>query len=562
MSAKVNNTAVSEGFFEHNLNLLAGIIIAATAVFGLLLFNLRIDEGGDDSTYICRAIDLLREGRYPNYQGPLYPMFLAVVIAIFGQSLVALKLSSLVLIVAGQALFFFTLRRRINAKLLLATLALLSINSYYLYFGSQTFSEAFFILIEYVFFALVMRYDSAENESIGKEIRSALLVALAIVAAFLVRTVGIGFAIVAIVYLLSRKRFRKTLILVASVAVLTLAWYGLRTAIWGASAEGGSVQMASLMQKHPYNPEEGQETIGGYVARFAENSNLYLSKHTMRIAGFKSEEDRETSLLTTLIFYICFGYGAYKAFRRNRFVFFMAVNVAVMLGITFVILQTLWDQTRLIIPYLSMAYVVVLYGIYHLATLVTKQHATKIALAVVVISGGLSFSQTTKKIDMQTLRKNLAGDPLYGYTPDWHNYLYMCMYADRTLPDSAYVACRKPNMARIHCRGRKFYGVYNFDTEDADELVEQFRSRGVTHVILASLRRDPQNPGYGIINTLHRYLNFICMKYPAAFNIVHAVGEAPNQRAAQAAVYEPAYLLEVNYDYIDKMRSNQSVENE
>ena len=115
-------------------------IMVVTLVFGLLLFNLRIDEGGDDSTYICRAMDVVSSGTYPTFQGPLYPWFLAIFVAICGPNLLVLKFTSLVCVLAGHYVFYRLARKKMNNEHLLSVLGLMSINSLYLFFASQTYA--------------------------------------------------------------------------------------------------------------------------------------------------------------------------------------------------------------------------------------------------------------------------------------------------------------------------------------------------------------------------------------------------------------------------------------
>ncbi len=552
----ISKTKASDDFFAKYRDVLFGLSMVLMLTFGVLLFNLRVDEGGDDSAYICRAMDLLSSGRYPNYQGPLYPMFLAVVIAIFGRSLLVLTLPSLLSMLGGQAVFYFALRQRVNARLLLTVMTLLSVNAGYLYYASQTLSEAFFVLVEYLFVAAMLKFDAAEPSDNKALTKQSLLPALTVLAAFLVRTVGIGLGVAAVVYLAVQRKWRKAIALTISMLVAISAWYGLRTAIWSANVDSGSTQLASLLQKDASSAEYGLQTFAVFAARFLGFWVQYFSNLLVRFAGFKDETYRETSIPLTLVVYALFIFGALRAWRRNKCIFFLAVCAATMLSITFVILQVLWDQLRLIMPYLSMFYVVVLYGAYQAVSVITKRHADKVVGVLAVLSLLLSFNQTVHAIDLKTLKKNFAGDVLYGYTPDWYNYLYMCQWADANLPAEAYVACRKPSMADIYASGRKFYGIYTFDTEDADELLDRLRVRGVTHVILGSMRRDPLNPGQGIINTVHRYIGFICQKYPAAFNVIYVVGEGPENQANNV-VYEPAYLLEINYNYIDAMRKKE-----
>lgn len=542
------STAQNLSFIDKQSDLIFWILTAITAITALSIFNLRVDEGGDDSTYICRAMDLVAEGKYPTYQGPLYPIFLGIFVAIFGANLLILKLTSFLLILASQFIFYRTLRGNLNIRLALAVVALMSINSWYLAFASLTYSEALYIVVMYLFFSALMKYETATKPNFKGEIFASLPSGLLVVAAFLIRTIGGALGLVGVIYFCIKRQFRKAGILVLNILVFSLIWIGIRAAIWG-EVKSDNQQLTSLMQKHPYQVDQGQETISGYFGRFVDNSTIYISKHLMRIAGFKDPNNRETNNAVTVIIYALFAFGTFVAFRRNRFVFFMAVTSAIMLGLTFVVLQALWEQYRLIIPYVPMSYIVILYGIYHLLKHFVGNHAHILSLILVLFSGALSLAQTSDKVDLKVLINNMKGDRLYGYTPDWYNYLNMCQKINEIVPDSAYVACRKPNMARIYADGRKFYGIYNFYTEDADELIDQLRERGVTHIIVGSLRRDPQNPGQGVINTIHRYMNFVIKKYPQTFRRVAQCGDANS---------EPAWLFSIDYQHVDNIRQSAS----
>ncbi|MCF0189998.1 MAG: glycosyltransferase family 39 protein [Marinilabiliaceae bacterium] len=519
------------------------LILFTTLLFGLLLFNLRIDEGGDDSTYICRAIDVLANGSYPTFQGPLYPWFLSLFIAISGTNLIVLKLTSLVCVLTAQYVFWRVMKRRVNQQLVLTALALLSFNSLYLFFASQTYSESLYTLVQYLFMGAMLSVDCKEwNDCSWKE-RTKLLIPIAvlILSGFLIRTVGIFWLVAAVTYLIIEKKYHWAASLTVCTLSVLLLWVGVKELV--IEAPKSSSQIEQLTLKHPYQPEQGKETVIGYLERFGGNSQKYLSKHILRIAGFKDVNNREVSTPITILLYLFFAIGTYRAYKnKNKTMLFIAVMTATMLGVTFFALQTLWDQYRLIIPYLLMIYIILLYGIYHLFSYLGKTIAKYGIITVVTLSALLSFVQTKEKIDLQQLRRNISGDMLYGYTPDWYNYLGMCKAAAEQLPVDSYIACRKPNMARIYGNGKKFYGIYNFNTEDPDELLGALKEKGVTHIILASLRRDPLRPGEGLINTIHRYMHFIVTKYPEAFTQVAVMG---NEEV------EPAYLFKINYEVMN-----------
>ena len=72
-----------EDFLKKRERLLFGFAFFLTIIFALLLFDLKINVGGDDSAYIIRALDFIRNGTFPSFQGPLYPIFLCPVVAVF-----------------------------------------------------------------------------------------------------------------------------------------------------------------------------------------------------------------------------------------------------------------------------------------------------------------------------------------------------------------------------------------------------------------------------------------------------------------------------------------------
>lgn len=543
-TSAASTITAQQSFIDKYANVIAIAITAITAIMSLLLFNMRVDEGGDDSAYICRAFDLIESGRYPSYQGPLYPMFLAVVISIFGSSLFVLKLTSLLFITASQWIFYRSLRGRVNVRLLLMVMAIISINSWYLAYASLTYSEAMFIFVEFCITWLVLRYESCECDGWLSALKGALPIAALVVAAILIRTMALAIIVAIVVYMLTSRQWRKALAVTGLTIALSFAWLGVRTAIWGSKVDHGGSQLEQLTRKHPYEIEKGQEDFKGYLGRIVDNSKLYLSKRMMYVLGFKKESDRTLSTFTTLLFYALFIAGGFFGYKRNRAVFWLAILTAATLGLTFVMLQALWDQQRLIIPSIVTGFTVMLYGIYNLLKLVTRKFAPYITMLIGIIVCFTSIAQTGEKIDLMALRKNMQGDNIYGYTTDFYNYLALCKYCG-TLPDDCFVACRKPEMARIYCGGRQFYGIYNFNTEDPDELIDRLRKNKVTHIITASLRRDPLVPRDKIINTVHRYCYFVMKKYPKAFVFQKMVGSENN---------EPASLFAIDYEHVDAVR--------
>ena len=152
-----------DSFFTKHQKMFFWISIGLFTLTSLLLFNVRVSEGGDDSTYIIRALNLWNKGTYPTYQGPVYPMGLSLIAGIGGLKLGLLKVTSLVFLVGFLVLFYRSFKNRISNTTLFLTLLLFSVNSFVAYFSSQTYSEALFMLLQIPVFLLLFNYSDRQT---------------------------------------------------------------------------------------------------------------------------------------------------------------------------------------------------------------------------------------------------------------------------------------------------------------------------------------------------------------------------------------------------------------
>ncbi len=533
-----------DGFLEQHKNIALGAILILFTLFSFLLFNLRVSEGGDDSTYIIRAVNFINEGTYPSFQGPLYPMIISLVVALFGIKLGVLKFTSLVFMLGSMWLFYRTFAGRIRYTILFGTLCILAVSSYFIYFTSQTYSEALFLFLQVpVFLFLFNDLDRRSEATNGIRAYSYIILTAAfIVLGYLTRTVGIGALLAATLFYLFLQQYKKAGALVISFLVILIPLVLIKLAIWDNGIMDGG-QASTLMYKHPYDLAQGQETVTGFMTRFVDNSNLYLSKHFLKIVGLRGDAAKSVNGFYTFLLYGLFVFGLVRAFKNNRYLLFTGIYVAVMLGITFVALQKLWDQYRLIIPFLPFMLVITLYALTELTQMTKTKVAGYILIALFLMATFGSIGQSLGKVDLITLRSNFKGDRFKGYSPDWEHYLKMTEYVGEHLPEEALAACRKPNMARIYADGKKFYGVYRFDTQDADSLLMRLKERHVTHVIMASLRKNPAVKDGQTINTIQRYLYWMTRKYPDLLELQHQIGTDAKD--------EPAYLFRIKYEVAD-----------
>ncbi len=95
-----------------------------------------------------------------------------------------------------------------------------------------------------------------------------------------------------------------------------------------------------------------------------------------------------------------------------------------------------------------------------------------------------------------------------------------------------YVTSPKQLRKLVVVKTRSDYAAY------PDTLLNFFKKHHIQYVIVANLRRDKSNPKKGIITTIHRYINFIVLKYPNTFIEIYRAGRPNN---------EPAFIFKLNY---------------
>ena len=196
-SAKANTSVKSvldkmELWFEKNDKKIFYSLLFLSTLFSLLLFDSKVSEGGDDSSYIQRAWDFLYDGKYPYFQGPAYPVFLSLFVKLFGLNVIALKFFSLICQIGFVWFSYKAFHKRIPYFVLFALLAFISFNHFIQYYSSQTFTETFFLFVQSLCLFVVFKIiDSIkENETWVEVIKNNYLKWLAFGVLFVLLSIG------------------------------------------------------------------------------------------------------------------------------------------------------------------------------------------------------------------------------------------------------------------------------------------------------------------------------------------------------------------------------------
>jgi hypothetical protein len=181
-----------------------------TVFFSVLLFEVKMSNANDDSMYVNVGWRITKDlSAMYSSNAPLYPLFLSIPITLFGLKIILLKSFSVIFILLHIVLLFYAFRNRLNNFVLMAVLLTTAINSYFLYFASMTFNEAFFLCLQSLFFLLVFRnYDSlTSTTSLRQTWGKWLLIGFVALLLSLAKNVALLSIIALVIFLVFDKKF-------------------------------------------------------------------------------------------------------------------------------------------------------------------------------------------------------------------------------------------------------------------------------------------------------------------------------------------------------------------
>lgn len=541
------------------------IILLIGVALALINFNARVSEAHDDSLYIEAAYKYVHE--FPNYyytaNAPMYPMFLALLTLLFGTNLIVFKIFSLLFFTTGAVLYYKALDKRVPEILKYFVFTFICINHLILYYASQTFSEAFYMLIQATFFYFFCKYNFGENPitaDIKKDYKRWLILGLLMMLLTLAKNILLfGIAAIALFYFL-RKEYKKLVYAMISFGIFKMLYEFIKSAVWGDSAIQYQSQMSILLNKDPYDATQGQEDLAGFFGRFTDNIGLYLGKRFYQILGFMDEQfaGREfmevngemvakfnpSVIFLAIVVLVLTFYGLYKAYKnkQHQIVFMLLFAGTISFG-TFFVLQARWDQPRFIMVHMPAILLGISYGLYDFFKKDNFNQRIFVAI-LLLVTGSMFLSSAGRGVkNLPIVSKNLGGDIYYGYTPDWQNYLKLSAWCADSLADNSLIACRKAPMSFVYGKGKHFFPIYSVIARDPktnmsnpDSALAIFKRNKVTHILLANLRIDPKRFTGEYINTVHNIAVPIAQKYPEKLRHVKTIGETE-----EASLYEIKY---------------------
>jgi hypothetical protein len=159
---------------------------------------------------------------------------------------------------------------------------------------------------------------------------------------------------------------------------------------------------------------------------------------------------------------------------------------------TFIILQTNWDQDRLIIPAFPYMFLLFLAPF----TLMAKLKSLQAFYWVVPLAGLIMFVQLFPYAITRSKETREKSGKFDGYSPDWKHYLQISEWAAKNIPDSAVIACRKPSLSYIYGNGREFFAISKVPVFSVDQFFQRWQKDSIPYDIFTrrELSKTPMEP--------------------------------------------------------------------
>jgi hypothetical protein len=484
------------GFFERRQQVFFVLSMILSVLMCIFMFDVKVSQSGDDCDYILAAENFWRHFAFPGYHGPLYPIVLSPVVGIFGMKLILLKSLSAVFILLSIWLFYISLRGKVPAVVLMPTLLLTSVCSYLFFYAAHTYSEPLFMLMQGLFVYFFAKYFLGKEEisfSLKKDWRKYLILAGLALGMTLTRSIGYGVLGAVILFFATQLRWKDLLYTLAAFAVVFVSYKVFQSLVWPGSGE--AYGLSGLMARDAYNPALGTEDFSGMVRRFVENSHVYLSSCLCQFMGVI--EERPSNLIAinpvyTILIYLLYALCTVVVFKRNKTLLFTGLYAGVMNFATFLALQAMWAQDRLIVIYYPFILLFLLGGICYLFQIgkLRKGFFLYPVIVVFLCYGTLSITKNRIKRNLPVLQHNITGDPLYGLTPDWQNFIKGSQWAAQNLEKDAVILSRKPTISKVYTGGRDFAGSFYALVVPAETL-ENLSYEGRTLMVVKVSEQAP-----------------------------------------------------------------------
>lgn len=480
--------------------LFPGIIVLVFLLTYTTIFDTKLDLGGDNAGYYILGKALATGRGYSqinainahpaNHFPPGYPAVISIVMSIFNDNIITVKIANGVMFLASLLILFHLFEIFSKNKLFaFSATILLTLNMHLLRYSTIMMSE-----ISYLFFSLLAILIFIKMDKHKNPVKNPLFFGMlaALMASIYIRTAGVALLGGIVLYLLVRKNWKYAISSFAGFIILILPWQ-IRS-----QSLGGSPYIKQLLRINPYRPELGPAGIGDFINRFFANLQRYITKEIPTgLFPFKEVQYDKTQATEWILGIILIGliiYGIYnvKAYR-DIFITLIICTFGILL-----LWPEVWYGVRFVLPLIPFLMFCALWGLYELLNILLTKANSSLNPLILLILALLNFSP------IQELKARAKAP----YPPAWKNYFDLAEYAQKNVSPNDVICCRKPFMFYVFS---KRYTCYYKNTPDKEEFLKVLDERSVDYVVLEQL-------GFG---STARYLYPVIKEYQEKFPVVY-----------------------------------------
>lgn len=452
------------------------VLVLVHITLALLTFEPRPHTGGDNAAYITLATSLLERGAYVELWDPaepphtkyppVFPIVLAIALALGLKPWVQLKLVVLGLSATAVAFSFLWLRARRRPGVALAVGTILAV-------APGVLREGRWVLSDVPFWAFTMVAIWAFERLRPDDWKRFAVAAAATLLAYFTRSAGLPLVVAALAWLAWRQHWRQFGVLAALIGLPAVGWW-LRGR---AFATAGYVSEFWLVE--PYQPDLGTIGLADLLARIVENVQKYVSLHLPTLI-----DDGAAVLampMGAVIFVLALA-GWVLRVRRARVA---DLFLPLYLGLIF-IWPAVWSGERLLLPALPILLFYAAESLLRTVRRIMPRIAFPAAGAAAFLLLVLTLPGLADGVEVgrECTSRYRAGDRYPCLTPLWADFFIEAEMAGMALPDHAVVLNRKPRLFHLlsGMKGRN-YPL----TDDPAALFAVADSAGARYVVFDRL---------------------------------------------------------------------------
>ncbi len=466
---------------------LAGGVVAM--VVALAVFDPYLFTGGDNIAYyaLTRAlatgqgyVDLIAPGARPEtVYPPGYPALLVPFYWLFGGSIVALKIQSLIAgaIVLAATWGIAARDRGLPAWAPVAAVWLVGLAPVFLMYTRFVLSDMSYTAI--VVLALwAFSHASGGDPRARPSMRWWVVGCVLMLLGFWVRTAGVALIGGVLCWALLRRHWRHAGIVLVAVLAGAIPWLW-----WTAERPPATVgYLQQVRSADRLDPESGAIQIMEFVERAWNNLSYYVQIDLPQLFWPVFPIPTSVRLVGAVVGVALVIIGVSSLFRRRGPAVWDLYTLATLL----VLLLWPWRGDRFFLTLVPFVWLYVLTGLDRVSSIVTGRRwigpLAAAALALVLLVGVLR----TMPAQWVYTRAYLDGDDMAGYPTFWQDYFEAAKWIGEENPQ-AVIAARKPTFAWYWSEQPSL--VYPFHG-DPDRTWAFLRRRGVTHIIVDPLTQS------------------------------------------------------------------------